>query len=112
DLIDKLTDPLRRLAAWWDQFASVEVSDVRHVHGATEVASALHVAGALAEGHALGEASTGLAFWRERQDKFRSPQAYARVVEALLGKEDYRAAMALLMTWLGQAEQTPLEQGE
>ncbi len=112
DLAKSLTAPMRRLASWWDRFASVEVSDVRHVHGALAVESAVHVAGALAEWHERGEAAADLAFWRERQESFRSPQAYARVVEALLRKNDYRATLALLVTWLGQAEQVSLQDGE
>src|SRR5207237_3011189 len=34
-LVESLTPPLRRLAAWWDQFGSEGVRDIRHVHGAT-----------------------------------------------------------------------------
>src|SRR5262249_14909227 len=110
--VKRLTPALRRLSAWWDRFASIEVSDVRHVHGRALVESTLHVAEALALWHARGTASADLAFWREQQEDFRTPQAFARVVDALLRKEDYRAAMALLITWLGQAEQVPLEEGE
>jgi hypothetical protein len=43
---------------------------------------------------------------------FRSPKAFALVVDALLRKGDYRASMALLMNWLSQAEQVPLEDPE
>src|SRR5208282_6354077 len=32
-LVESLTGEMRRLAAWWDRFASVEVSEVRRVHG-------------------------------------------------------------------------------
>src|SRR5262249_35063231 len=40
-----------------------------------------------------------------------TPKAFALVVDALLRKQDYRAAMALLVNWVGQAEQVPLEEG-
>src|SRR5439155_705932 len=52
-----------------------------------------------------------LAFWRDRLDRFRSPKAFALVVDTLLRKGDYRAALALLINWVGQAEQVPLEDG-
>lgn len=103
---------LRRLAGWWDQFASVEVSDVRRVHGGEAADSAEHVAAALARWHEQGEKTADLAFWREHLESFRSPKAFALVVDALLRKADHRAALSLLINWLGQAEQVPLEDGE
>src|SRR5205085_1775193 len=42
---------------------------------------------------------------------FRTPKAFALVVETLLRKGDFRASLALLMNWLGQVEQVPLEEG-
>lgn len=103
---------LRKLAGWWDRFASVEVSDIRRVHGGETVASAEHVGAALARWHERGETTADLAFWREHLEGFQSPKAFALVVDALLRKSDYRAALALLMNWLGQAEVVELEQGE
>jgi hypothetical protein len=105
-----LTD-MKRFAAWWDRFATIEVSDVRRVHGAEAVASARHVATTLARWHERGEAAADLAFWREHLEGFQSAKAFALVVDALLGKDDYRAAMALLMAWLSQA-QVALEDGD
>jgi len=103
---------LQRLAAWWDQFATVEVGDVRRVHGAEAAASAEHVATALARWRERGEATADLGFWRDHLEGFRTPKAFALVVEALLDKQDHRAAMSLLVNWLGQAEQVPLEDAE
>ena len=110
-LVETLLSGMRRLAAWWDPFATVEVSDVRHVHGEEAVDSAAHVATALGRWHERGEATADLAFWRQYLDTFHSPKAFALVVDALLRKEDYRAALALLINWVGQAEQVPLEEG-
>src|SRR5262249_54757531 len=101
-----------RLAAWWDEFASTGVGDVRHVHGGTAAAAAEHVAAALARWHARGEAGADPAFWRQQQENFRSPQAVAPGADALSRRRQYRASMALLMTWVGQVEQAPLEEGE
>ncbi|HEV3449068.1 MAG TPA: hypothetical protein VG099_30815 [Gemmataceae bacterium] len=111
-LREALLANLRKLAGWWDRFASVEVSDIRRVHGGETVASAEHVGAALARWHERGETTADLAFWREHLEGFQSPKAFALVVDALLRKGDYRAALALLMNWLGQAEVVELEQGE
>src|SRR5262249_23651778 len=104
-----LAPALRKLAAWRDRFATVEVANVRRVHGGEAAASAEHVATALARWRERGEATADLAFWRQHLEGFRSPKAFALVVDALLRKHDYRAAMALLMNWLAQAEEVPLE---
>jgi len=103
---------MNKLASWWDRFASVEVSDIRRVSGEEAIQSARHVATALANWHERGEAAGDLGFWREHLDNFRSPKAFARVVDALLRKDDYRAAMALLINWVGSADQVPLDDGE
>jgi hypothetical protein len=103
---------MKRNAAWWDQFASVEVGDVRRVSGAEALASARHVSAALSRWRERGESAGDLAFWKQQLDSLHSPKAFALVADALLRKDDYRAAMALLIHWLGQAEQVPLENGE
>src|SRR5207244_12967335 len=110
-LVQSLTTDMRTLAGWWEQFASVEVQDVRRVHGGQAVASAEHVAQSMARWHEKGEATGELGFWKQYLEGFRSPKAFILVIDALLQKKDYRAAMALLMTWLCQVEQVPLEDG-
>ncbi len=111
ELAAALTAALEKRAGWWDRFATFEVSDVRRVHGGEAADSATHVAKALARWHARGEAPADLAFWRDLLEGFRAPKSFALVVDALLRKEDYRAAQALLTAWLGRAEQVPLEDG-
>ncbi|HEV8058788.1 MAG TPA: hypothetical protein VGP68_02890 [Gemmataceae bacterium] len=101
---------LQQLAQWWDRFASVEVNDVRRLHGGEILASTDHLASTLARWHERGETAADLAFWREHLDGFQTPKAFAQVVEALLRKQDYRAAMALLMNWLGHADHVSLEE--
>lgn len=110
-LVQSLNADMKRLAAWWDQYASVEVQDVERVHGGEAVASAEHVAQSMARWHEKGEATGDLGFWKQYLDGFRTPKAFILVLNALLHKDDYRAAMALLMTWLNQVEQVPLEDG-
>ncbi len=102
---------MRRLAEWWDRFATFTVGDLRRVHGGEASASAWSVSKALAAWRERGEAVNDLAFWRDRLDDFTSPRAFALVVEALLLRDDHRAAMGLLASWLGQAGAVPLEDG-
>ena len=107
-----LAKNLRKLAEWWDKFATTTVSDVHPVHGAEAVKSVEHVAKALTQWRQRGAAAADLGFWKKHLDHFTSPKAFALVVEALLEKSDFRAAMALLMTWLSHADEVPLEEGE
>jgi hypothetical protein len=108
-------DPQRRaaarleaLAAWWDCFATTEVGSVESISGRETCDSANHVAAALRAWHEAGTAAGDLAFWRSRSEHFRSPKAYALVVDALLEHGDPVASMALLVQWLSQAEEIPL----
>lgn len=102
----------RRLADWWDRFATLEVSGVRPVSGEEAVQSADHVSAALVAWRAAGEEAGDIAFWRKHVEPFTTPKAFALVVEVLLDKGDLVAAMALLMQWLNQAEPVAIDEGE
>ncbi|MBI1830661.1 MAG: hypothetical protein HYR84_04335, partial [Planctomycetes bacterium] len=106
-----LAKEMRRLADWWDRFATTTVSDIEHVHGNEATQSAEHVARSLTRWRERG-AGADLAFWREQLDGFHSAKAFALVVDALLHKQDFRASASLLMTWLSQADQVALVEGE
>jgi hypothetical protein len=107
-----LAKNLKKLADWWDRFATTTVAEIPHVQGAEAVKSAQHVAKALAQWRERGAATADLTFWKKHLDRFHSPKAFALVVEALLEKSDFRASMALLMTWLNHADEVPLEDGD
>jgi hypothetical protein len=109
-LVERLTAGLRRLAAWWDRFATADVSDVHRVHGGEAVEAGTAVAEALTRWRERGEAAADLAFWRRHLDRLTTPKAFALVIDTLLRKGDYRDSSALLTTWLGRAEQVPLEE--
>jgi hypothetical protein len=108
ELVRRLAAGMEALAGWWDPFATYEVGDLRRVHGGEAVRSARSVARALAAWHDRGE-TADLAFWRNWLGEFGTPKAFALVVEALLQKGDHRAALGLLVSWLGQAHELPLE---
>ena len=103
-----LTENMTALARWWDKFASVEVDTIDGISGQATVESAQHVAAALRAWHQGGAAAGDLGFWREHVEQFRSPKAYAMVIDTLLDRRDPVAAMALLVQWLGQAREIPL----
>jgi hypothetical protein len=102
---------LARLAAWWDKFASTEVSGVDGFSGGDAAESASQVAEAVGAWSRGGAASGDVAFWKQHVGQFHSPKAYALVIEALLEKADHLAAMALLMQWLGQSASVALDDG-
>jgi hypothetical protein len=110
-LVDRLAARLDRLAAWWDQYASTEVSGIEGISGRQVCESAGRVAKALRAWHQAGTEAGNLAFWRRHAERFRSPEAYGLLVEALLKQRDLVASMALVMHWLSQSDEIPLAQG-
>ena len=108
ELQSVLADGLDKLARWWDQFATLEVSAVEGISGREACRSADQVARALRAWHEAGTASADIAFWRGHAEQFRSAKTYALVVEALSEQSDPVAAMALLVHWLSQAPEIPL----
>ncbi len=95
------------LAAWWDKFATPTVSELPKVIGADRADAGEHVSESLALWKTGG--ATDPAFWRKHRDGFHTPAAYAQVVEALIDHGDHRAAMALLVAWLSEADTVPLQ---
>lgn len=110
---------MRRLAEWWNQFATHEVSDVLRVHALEDLRSADHVVNVLARWHERGNQPADLLFWKRHLHYFRTAKAFALAVQALLEKQDYTASLGLLMAWLSQASEpnepdqqpVPLEDG-
>lgn len=104
---DRIQNAMTDLASWWDRFATVAVTDMPRVHGAERAEAAEHVAQALALWRTAGSADPG--FWRKHRDAFTTPSAYAQVIDALLDQPDYKAALGLLVTWLDDANNVPLQ---
>jgi len=106
-LAQQLRQGMANLAEWWDQFATPTVNDLPKVYGAERAEAAEHVAQALSLWKSGG--ATDPSFWRKHREGFRTPSAYAQVIEALLDQGDYKAALALLVTWLSESEIVPLQ---
>jgi len=102
----------KRLATWWDRFATVEVSELPRVVGEELIQAAQQVMEPLADWHRQGETAADLTFWRQHLDRFTSASSFALVVDVLLHRGDYAAAMGLLINWLSHASEVPLEDGD
>lgn len=100
---------MQRTAEWWDQFATHTVSDLPQVMGRERVAAAERVARALADWAQRQGAADDITFWRQHRTSLTTPAAFAQVVQALIRRQAYRAAMALLMTWLAEGGRIPLQ---
>ncbi|MEL6110659.1 MAG: hypothetical protein AAFU85_32025, partial [Planctomycetota bacterium] len=73
--------------------------------------SARLVARALRVWHEGGAAAGDVKFWAPHAEFFDSPRAYSLVISALLERQDFLPSMALLIHWLGNAEEIGLRQG-
>jgi hypothetical protein len=109
EMLAKLSSAFERRAAWWDKFATTAVEDVPHVSGRESFESAVRVARTLRAWRAAGESAGDISFWRTHVEQFESARAYALVVDVLLRRQDYVAAMGLLIQWLSDAESVGLE---
>ena len=112
EIAKKVARQFKETAAWWHKFAVHEVSTVEAVDAMVVYRAAEGVAQAIGVWHKGGAAAGDVAFWAPHAEMFDSPKAYALVIEALLERGDYVAAMALLIHWLGQAERVGLERAD
>ncbi|HEY1189196.1 MAG TPA: hypothetical protein VGE74_16200, partial [Gemmata sp.] len=107
---ERLTARMRDFAAWWDRFATSTVSDMPRIVGGERADAAEHVAGALAEWSRRLPNSNDVAFWRQHREGFTSPAAFAQVLEPLIERKEWKAALGLLMTWLSESDTVPLDE--
>ncbi|HZZ72573.1 MAG TPA: hypothetical protein VFE24_09985 [Pirellulales bacterium] len=100
------------VAIWFDRYAISMVSNVKRVFGLESHLAAQYAAGALNAWHKAGTASGDIAFWRPHAEQFDSWRAYSAVLTALLEKDDYTAALGLLVHWAGQAARVHFGEGD
>ncbi len=106
----RLAANMRAFATWWDQFATSSVTDLPRIVGAERADAAEHVAEALARWSLRQPTSNDISFWRQHRDGFTTPTAFAQVIEPLIDRGEWKAAMGLLMTWLSESETVPLQE--
>lgn len=103
---------MEKITQWWDQFGTLEISEINSISGAETYESIQIVLKALDAWYEGGTAAGDIAFWRPRVADFTSPKAYTLLIEALLDQKDPIAAMALLINWLSQSELMKLDDGD
>lgn len=112
ELSANIARQFKETAAWWHKFAVHEVSSVEAVDSLVVYRAAEGVAKAIGVWHKGGAAAGDVAFWAPHAEMFDSPKAYALVIEALLERGDYVAAMSLLVHWLGQVDRDQVRADE
>ncbi len=111
DVYEKMESLYRKIAEWWRKFAAHTVESIEAADPLESYESAKLVAQALRLWHQGGAAAGDVKFWAPHADLFDSPRAYSLVIQALLEREDFVPAMALLVHWLGNADQVGLRLG-
>ncbi|MDA7878395.1 hypothetical protein N9B39_02465, partial [bacterium] len=108
---DEMENRYREMAEWWRIYAAHTVESIEAADPLESYESAKLVARALRLWHEGGAEAGNVAFWAPHADLFDSPRAYALVISALLERQDFVPAMALLVHWLSNAERIGLRLG-
>ncbi|XZE52188.1 hypothetical protein SH139x_003871 [Planctomycetaceae bacterium SH139] len=111
ELYEAMETQFDEAAKWWRKYAAHTVESLQAVDPQDSFESARLVARALRLWHRGGAAAGDVKFWAPHAELFDSPKAYALVVDALLHRQDFVASMALLVHWLGNAEEVGLRRG-
>ncbi len=108
---DEMETRYREMAEWWRVYAAHTVESIEAADPLESYESAKLVARALRLWHQGGAEAGNVAFWAPHADLFDSPRAYSLVISALLEREDFVPAMALLVHWLSNADRVGLRLG-
>ncbi|EMI16861.1 hypothetical protein RMSM_06226 [Rhodopirellula maiorica SM1] len=108
---DEMERRYREMAEWWRQFAAHTIDSIEATDPLESYESAKLVARALRLWHEGGAEAGNIAFWAPHAELFDSPRAYALVISALLDRDDFTPAMALLVHWLNNADRVGLRLG-
>ncbi|GAA5509891.1 hypothetical protein [Novipirellula caenicola] len=108
---DEMETRYREMAEWWRQFAAHTIDSIEATDPLESYESAKLVARALRLWHEGGAEAGNIAFWAPHAELFDSPRAYALVISALLDRDDFTPAMALLVHWLNNADRVGLRLG-
>jgi len=108
---DEMEARYREMAEWWRMYAAHTVESIEAADPLESYESAKLVARALRLWHEGGAEAGNVAFWAPHADLFDSPRAYALVISALLERQDFVPAMALLVHWLSNADRVGLRLG-
>ncbi|NMC21392.1 MAG: hypothetical protein GYA33_13350 [Thermogutta sp.] len=105
---DEAKRRMEETAEWWDRFATAEVSDLDGFRGQDVCDAAQQVAEVIHAWREERKAAGDTAFWKRHVSRIRSTDSLALLVDTLLDQNDREAAMALLVYWIGRANELGL----
>ena len=111
DVVDRISNEFVLFSRWWDQFAVDSIRNVDAIIGNAVYEDAQIAARALAAWQEAGATSGDVRFWQPFVGKIDSPKGYVLIINAILDRKDFVAAMHLLMHWLSQSDQVNLQKG-
>lgn len=112
DCCREISRQFGEIVDWWRRFAAHQVSSVAAVDAQEVFDAAQLVAQALTLWQKGGAAAGDIEFWAEHAEMFDSPKAYSLVIDALMQRGDFVTSTALLIHWLSQTEEIPLQMGD
>ena len=112
DLCRRIDLHLHEAAQWWHKYAAHEVNSVHAADPFELYNAAKRVAEALNLWNKDNTSAGSIRFWTPYVELFDSPKAYSLVIHSLLEQGDQIASRALLINWLSEAENVPLEQND
>ena len=95
---------------WWHKFAVHQVSSVDSVDAQEIFAATKDVAGLINQWQKSGGQSGDVQFWANHAQSFMSARSYILAISSLIERNDFVTSMALLIHWLTQSEDIPLQQ--
>ncbi|MCH2368926.1 MAG: hypothetical protein MK324_00095 [Pirellulales bacterium] len=112
ELCNRIDANFHEAAQWWHKYAAHEVNSVHAADPFELYHAAKRVAEALNLWYKDNTSAGSVRFWAPYVELFDSPNAYSLVVHSLLEQGDQIASRALLINWVSEAENVPLEQND
>lgn len=112
ELCRRIDTKFHEAAEWWHKYAAHEVNSVHAANPFELYHAAKRVAEALNLWYKDNTSAGSVRFWAPYVELFDSPKAYSLVIHSLLEQGDQIASRALLINWLSEADNVPLEQND
>ena len=110
EINDRVSAHFLQIVNWWHRFAVHEVSSVDSVDAEEIYAATKDVAGLINQWQKSGAQTGNVQFWANHAQSFMSARAYILAISSLIQREDFVTSMALLIHWLTQSQNIPLQQ--
>jgi hypothetical protein len=110
EISDRIRGNFQAIVDWWHRFAVHEVSSVESVDACEILAATRDVAELINQWQKSGGQCGDVQFWAQHASSFTSARAYILAISSLIQREDFVTSMALLIHWLTQSQEIPLQQ--